>query len=147
MKTPARGLDALRGLFFDRHGALSRELDRAPGGLGLGQVPLRLAPDATTTAVCGYCSTGCGLEVHLRGGKAVNLSPALDHPVNRGAACPKGWEALAALDAGDRAVGPGPPRGPGPRPAGSSSLSAGRRRSRRSRRVSRRSRRATARTR
>lgn len=106
MKTPPRGLGALRNLIFDRHGVLSRELDRTPGGLGLGQVPLRLAPDATTTAVCGYCSTGCGLEVHLRGGQAVNLSPARDYPVNRGAACPKGWEALAALDAKDRAVRP-----------------------------------------
>ena len=34
---------------------------RAPGGFGLGQVPARLKPDATTTVVCGFCSTGCGL--------------------------------------------------------------------------------------
>jgi len=93
-------------LLFDRGGPLTRELIRKPGGFGLGQVPARLAPDATTTAVCGFCSTGCGLEVHLRGGEAVNLSPATDYPVNLGMACPKGWEALAPLCSGDRATRP-----------------------------------------
>jgi len=79
---------------------------REPGAFGLGQVPARLAPDATTTVVCGFCSTGCGLTVHLREGSAVNLSPSTDHPVNLGMACPKGWEALAPLAAPDRATTP-----------------------------------------
>jgi assimilatory nitrate reductase catalytic subunit len=69
-------------------------------------VPTRLKPNATTTAVCGFCSTGCGLEIHLRDGKAVNLTPARDYPVNSGMACPKGWEALAPLAASDRATTP-----------------------------------------
>ena len=53
-------------------GPLTRELVLTPGGFGLGQVPARLEPDATTTMVCGFCSTGCGLNVHLqrrRGGQ------------------------------------------------------------------------------
>jgi len=37
---------------------------------------------------------GCGLQLHLRDGEAINLSPSVDHPVNLGMACPKGWEAL-----------------------------------------------------
>lgn len=65
-----------------------------------------MAPDATTVVACGYCSTGCGLTVHLRDGVAVNLSPAVGHPVNLGMACPKGWEALTVLDAPDRATTP-----------------------------------------
>lgn len=80
-----------------KDGPLTRDLALTAGGFGLGKVPARLAPDATTTMVCGYCSTGCGLSVHLAGGRAVNLSPATRYPVNRGMACPKGWEALAAL--------------------------------------------------
>ena len=55
--------------------------------------------------VCGYCSTGCSLTVHLKAGEAVGLTPA-DYPVNRGVACPKGWEALAVLEAADRATTP-----------------------------------------
>jgi assimilatory nitrate reductase catalytic subunit len=79
---------------------------RQPGGFGLGQVPATKTPDATTGLVCGFCSTGCGLTVHLHGGKAVNLTPTFDHPVNRGMACPKGWEALTVLHASDRATVP-----------------------------------------
>jgi anaerobic selenocysteine-containing dehydrogenase len=93
-------------LLYQRDGKLTQELVRNPGGFGLGQVPARLKPDATTTAVCGFCSTGCGLEVHLKDGQAVNLSPSRDYSVNKGAACPKGWEALTPLYAKDRAVRP-----------------------------------------
>ncbi|HXA80208.1 MAG TPA: molybdopterin-dependent oxidoreductase, partial [Opitutaceae bacterium] len=76
------------------------------GEFGLGQVPERLKPDGTTTVVCGFCSTGCGLNIHLKNGEAVNLSPDTHHPVNLGMACPKGWEALAPLDAPDRGTTP-----------------------------------------
>jgi anaerobic selenocysteine-containing dehydrogenase len=93
-------------LFHQREGALTRELVRRPGGFGLGQVPERLAPDATTSMVCGFCSTGCSLDVHLRDGQAVNLSPTAAYPVNLGMACPKGWEALTPLRAPDRATTP-----------------------------------------
>ena len=99
---PTRPSDWLR----QREGALSAELARVPGGFGLGQVPARLAPDATTRSVCGFCATGCGLEIHLRDGHAVNLSASRDYPVNRGVACPKGWEALTPLRAPDRAREP-----------------------------------------
>lgn len=87
-------------------GPLTRNLVRAPGRFGLGQVPERLEPDATTTVVCGYCSTGCGLRIHMRNGEAVNLSADTRYPVNLGMACPKGWEALAPLKSPDRATLP-----------------------------------------
>jgi assimilatory nitrate reductase catalytic subunit len=95
-----------RGLLVRKDGPLTRELVRKPGSFGLGQVPARLAPEATTRMVCGFCSTGCSLDVHLRDGVAVNLSPTTDYPVNLGMACPKGWEALAPLQADDRATTP-----------------------------------------
>jgi assimilatory nitrate reductase catalytic subunit len=56
--------------------------------------------------VCGFCSTGCGLKIHLRDGSAVNLTPDTAYPVNLGMACPKGWEALTPLDAPDRGTTP-----------------------------------------
>jgi assimilatory nitrate reductase catalytic subunit len=87
-------------------GALTKQLDRAAGGFGLGQVPARLKPDATTSMVCGFCSTGCSLDVHLRDGVAVNLTPTTEYPVNLGMACPKGWEALTPLAADDRGTTP-----------------------------------------
>jgi len=103
---PAALLDRFRTLLRARDGRLTRELLRSPGRFGLGQVPAHKAPDATTVVVCGFCSTGCGLTVHLRDGQAVNLTPAAGHPVNLGMACPKGWEALTVLDAPDRATTP-----------------------------------------
>ncbi|HTN74938.1 MAG TPA: molybdopterin-dependent oxidoreductase, partial [Pirellulaceae bacterium] len=87
-------------------GSLTRDLLRTPGDFGLGQVPAKTKPDATTTMVCGFCSTGCGLNVHLRDGVAINLTPTTNYPVNLGFACPKGWEALRVLDAPDRATTP-----------------------------------------
>lgn len=85
---------------------MSSDLTLHPGDFGLGKVPAKFKPDATTTMVCGFCSTGCGLNIHLKNGHAVNLTPATDHPVNLGMACPKGWEALTPLGASDRATTP-----------------------------------------
>ncbi|HEY0550813.1 MAG TPA: nitrate reductase [Verrucomicrobiae bacterium] len=88
------------------HGPLTQELVLRPGEFGLGKIPASLRPDQTTTVVCGFCSTGCGLNVHLRDGKAINLSADALYPVNLGMACPKGWEALTPLAAPDRATTP-----------------------------------------
>jgi anaerobic selenocysteine-containing dehydrogenase len=96
----------LPSFMHQRDGHLTRELLLEPGGFGLGQVPAKSKPDATTTMVCGYCSTGCGLNVHLKDGEAVSLTPATEYPVNLGMACPKGWEALTVLDSPDRATQP-----------------------------------------
>ncbi len=95
-----------RSLIRARDGQLTRELLREPGRFGLGQVPSRFRPDATTNLVCGYCSTGCGLNAHLKNGEAINLTPSPEYTVNLGMACPKGWEALTVLDAPDRATTP-----------------------------------------
>jgi len=91
---------------YEREGRLTRELLLEPGGFGLGQVPQRERPDAITTMTCGFCSTGCGLTVHLQQGQAVGLTPATEYPVNLGMACPKGWEALSVLKSNDRATTP-----------------------------------------
>ena len=89
-----------------REGANTRELLLSPGKFGLGMVPETTRPDQTTTMVCGFCSTGCGLNIHLRDGEALNLSPTTSYPVNLGMACPKGWEALTVLNSPDRATTP-----------------------------------------
>jgi anaerobic selenocysteine-containing dehydrogenase len=90
----------------DRHGPLTEELLLEPARFGLGLVPAARMPNAVTTSVCGYCSTGCNLKIHLRDGDAVGLTPARSYPVNLGMACPKGWEALTVLDSPDRATTP-----------------------------------------
>jgi assimilatory nitrate reductase catalytic subunit len=101
-----QGAASLRNLVRQRAGILTTELVQKPARFGLGEVPERLTPDNTTDSVCGFCSTGCSLTVHLRENQAVNLTPATDYPVNLGMACPKGWEALSPLRAADRATTP-----------------------------------------
>ncbi|MEM1295023.1 MAG: nitrate reductase [Verrucomicrobiota bacterium] len=96
----------IEGKFRAFDGPLTEQLLREPGKFGLGQLPRSLDPDATTSMICGFCSTGCSLNVHLRDGQAINLSPDPDYPVNLGMACPKGWESLTPLAADDRATRP-----------------------------------------
>ena len=106
MSPLSKAVHYLEGRVRLHDGPLTSELVRSPGRFGLGQIPDRLAPDATTAMVCGFCSTGCSLKVHLRDGEATNLTPNPAYPVNLGMACPKGWEALAPLAATDRATVP-----------------------------------------
>lgn len=96
----------IQDIFVQRHGTLTQELALESSALGLGKLPKRLMPQTTTDMVCGFCSTGCSLKVHLQDDQAVNLTPTLHYPVNRGTACPKGWEALTPLRSPDRATTP-----------------------------------------
>ncbi len=100
-------MSALDELLRARTGPMTSELVQHPADFGLGQVPLRLAPVGTAQSICGFCSTGCSLNIHLNAaGEAINLTPNPDYPVNLGMACPKGWEALTPLAASDRVTTP-----------------------------------------
>ena len=100
-------MSTLDDLLRARAGAMTSELVQHPGDFGLGQVPLRLSPVGTARSICGFCSTGCSLNIHLNAsGEAINLTPNPDYPVNLGMACPKGWEALTPLTASDRVTTP-----------------------------------------
>lgn len=109
MKTSTNGARESRTRMlplFEREGPLSQELVLEPSRFGLGLLPKDLQPQAVVGSVCGYCSTGCNLSIHLRDGAAVGLTPASEYPVNLGMACPKGWESLTVLAAPDRATTP-----------------------------------------
>lgn len=93
-------------LLHQRDGHYTREMLLSPGGFGLGVVPQRQTPDGTTAMTCGFCSTGCSLNVHLHQGSAIGLTPNTEYPVNLGMACPKGWESLNVLKSPDRATTP-----------------------------------------
>ncbi len=92
--------------FREWSGPLTDDLVREPARFGLGQLPQRLQPNGTAKSICGFCSTGCGLTLHLKDGVAINATPDPDYPVNQGTACPKGWEALTVLDSPDRGTTP-----------------------------------------
>jgi anaerobic selenocysteine-containing dehydrogenase len=91
---------------LQRTGPLTESIALSPSDFSPRLLPQQIQGDRSTASVCGFCSTGCNLNVHQRGEEAIGLSPATDYPVNLGMACPKGWEALAVLDAPDRATRP-----------------------------------------
>ncbi len=99
-------LQKIKTSLHRRNGPLTQDLVQVPGKFGLGKIPAGIQPDDVTKVVCGFCSVGCGLNVHLKNGQAVNLTPDSEYPVNLGMACPKGWEALTPLSAPDRATTP-----------------------------------------
>lgn len=96
----------LKDLMYQKEGKLTEELELSSAKHGLGKLPKRLLPDAVMESICGYCSTGCGLKIHVKDGHAVNLTPNENYPVNLGEACPKGWDSLTPLKSSDRAVTP-----------------------------------------
>jgi assimilatory nitrate reductase catalytic subunit len=98
--------DPIKDALVARNGPLTRDLLLEPGKFGLGRVPARIVPEGVTSMVCGFCSTGCSLDVLLKNGEAVSLVPTTEYPVNLGMACPKGWEALAPLRGDGRATVP-----------------------------------------
>ena len=96
----------LQRLVRDRNGPLTRELLLNPSAWGLPSRVDAHDADGIVKSVCGFCSTGCNLNISMRDGQAVSLSPATRYPVNLGMACPKGWQALEVLEAPDRAIVP-----------------------------------------
>lgn len=58
---------------------------------------LKIARTTETRSTCPYCSVSCGVIIHTLGDHSKNVRPAVvhvegdpDHPINRGALCPKG---------------------------------------------------------
>jgi formate dehydrogenase major subunit len=58
---------------------------------------LKIARTTETRSTCPYCAVSCGVIIHTLGDKAGNVKPSVvhvegdaDHPINRGALCPKG---------------------------------------------------------
>ena len=96
----------IKDLIYQKQGPFTEELELASSPFGFGKLPKRLLPDKTEKSVCGYCSTGCCLDVHIKNGQAINVTPTAAYPVNLGSACPKGWEVLTPLRAADRALYP-----------------------------------------
>lgn len=96
----------IKDFIYQKQGPFTEELELANSPFGFGKLPKRLLPEKSVKSVCGYCSTGCCLDVHIKNGQAINVTPTADHPVNLGSACPKGWEVLTPLRAADRALYP-----------------------------------------
>lgn len=72
----------------------------------LGYTSSKRSAERWVKTTCGYCSVGCGMEIGVRGEKAVAVRPLDSHPVNRGKLCPKGLSEHHTIGAENRALYP-----------------------------------------
>ena len=70
--------------------------------------PEEITPGVATwyATTCGECSSGCGIRVRTREGRAVMIEGNPDHPVSRGGLCSRGVSALQGLYNPDRVATP-----------------------------------------
>ena len=83
------------------------------GGLGFDLSPaeayareLRIKEAKETTSVCCYCSVGCGILVHTKGGKVINSEGDPEHPISEGTLCSKGGSLYQVVNNPDRLLKP-----------------------------------------
>lgn len=67
---------------------------------------LRIKGAKETTSVCCFCSVGCGLLVHTRDGKVVNIEGDPEHPISEGALCSKGSSIFQVVNNPNRVMKP-----------------------------------------
>ena len=91
-------------------GVSRRDFFKISGGSLLAGPILKPAPAAAhapemkttgtvrTTSICPYCSVGCGMVVHAKNGKVVNVDGDIEHPINEGALCSKGASVRSLAD-------------------------------------------------
>lgn len=68
-----------------------------------GPEPAHVIPDKWVYSTCGFCGTGCGIEIGVKGGEAVSIRGTEGYPVNDGLLCTKGiyqWKTIGAPDRG-----------------------------------------------
>ncbi|HYG56709.1 MAG TPA: molybdopterin-dependent oxidoreductase [Symbiobacteriaceae bacterium] len=68
-----------------------------------GPAPAHVEPDRWVYSTCGFCGTGCGIEIGVKGEQPVAVRGTKGYPVNDGLLCAKGiyqWQTILASDRG-----------------------------------------------
>lgn len=61
---------------------------------------------AVTTTICPYCAVGCGMIVHTKEGRVVNIEGDPDHPISQGSLCSKGASLIQIVNNEKRVARP-----------------------------------------
>lgn len=65
-------------------------LSGTPGEANADAPQSRIKGIKASTSICPFCAVGCGLLVHSKNGKVINIEGDPKHPINQGALCSKG---------------------------------------------------------
>ncbi|GAA4650371.1 formate dehydrogenase subunit alpha [Kistimonas scapharcae] len=60
----------------------------------------------TTSTICPFCGTGCGLGLRTEGQQIIGVEPIRNHPVSKGRLCSKGWNSAFGVDRQNRITTP-----------------------------------------
>ncbi|OQX39121.1 MAG: formate dehydrogenase subunit alpha [Oceanospirillales bacterium LUC14_002_19_P2] len=60
----------------------------------------------TTSTICPFCGTGCGLGLRTEGQQIIGVEPVRNHPVSKGRLCSKGWNSAFGVDRQNRITTP-----------------------------------------
>ena len=61
---------------------------------------------ARVPTVCNFCGTGCGIYLHVAGGRVIGVTPDFQAPANEGALCVKGQFAWDFIHSPERLTAP-----------------------------------------
>jgi len=65
-------------------------LSGTPGEANADAPHTRIKGIKASTTICPFCAVGCGMLVHTKNGKVINIEGDPRHPINQGALCSKG---------------------------------------------------------
>ncbi len=60
----------------------------------------------TTSSICPFCGTGCGIGLRTENGQLVGVEPVSNHPVSKGRLCSKGWNSAYGVERQGRITTP-----------------------------------------
>jgi formate dehydrogenase major subunit len=66
----------------------------------------RVKGASVSTTICPYCAVGCGMIVHVKDGKVVNIEGDPEHPINQGSLCSKGASLIQIVNNPKRVAKP-----------------------------------------
>ena len=65
-------------------------LSGTPGEANADAPDTRIKGIKASTTICPFCAVGCGMLVHTKNGKVINIEGDPRHPINKGSLCSKG---------------------------------------------------------
>ena len=80
-------------------------IEKGQGGAALSDSQALMANGEVLTD-CTLCYHSCGTRVTIENGRAVRVAGLESHPLNKGALCPKGKEALEFIYSPERLTDP-----------------------------------------
>ena len=99
-------MDLTRRDFLKLSGTAMTAAGLAPPEAQARETPNRVRGARVTRTICPYCAVGCGMIVHSRAGRVINIEGDPEHPINLGSLCSKGASLIQVVNNPNRLTRP-----------------------------------------